>query len=136
MQVVIVTPGGEKFAGEAASVRAPGRAGELGLLPGHRDMIAALRVGICEITPPNHGEPVAILVDEGYVQVSGGERVIVVTEKAELKNDVDVEAARADFEQARGDLRGATDATHSETWQVRKHALDLAETRLRVAGAL
>ena len=135
MQVEIVTPIGPVYSGEAVRVTAPGALGELGILPGHQDMLAGLRVGVCVVENTSHGDKSTFVVDEGYVQVSGGERVIIVTNLAESKADVDVERVRTELNEARTRMAQTSEDVESRTWQVRKHDCDLAEARLRIAGA-
>jgi F-type H+-transporting ATPase subunit epsilon len=135
MQVEIVTPTGQVYSGEAVRVTAPGALGELGILPGHQDMLAGLRVGICVVENTSHGDKSTFVVDEGYVQVTGGERVIIVTNLAESKRDVDIEKVRAELGEARSRMSETREDVDSRTWKVRKHDCDLAEARLRIAGA-
>lgn len=135
MQVEIVTPIGQVYSGEAVRVTAPGALGELGILPGHQDMLAGLRVGICVVENTSHGDKSTFVVDEGYVQVTGGERVIIVTNLAESKRDVDIEKVRAELGEARSRMSETREDVDSRTWMVRKHDCDLAEARLRIAGA-
>jgi F-type H+-transporting ATPase subunit epsilon len=137
MQVEIVTPLGERYKGEAVSLRARGAVGELGVLPGHRDMLTALGTGICRVLASAHGEPERWLLDGGYLQVSQrGGRVIIVTELAERAADVDVEAARAAHEAARRELEAAREPTGSHAWRAKRHAVELARARLELSGAL
>ncbi|MCO4761416.1 MAG: ATP synthase F1 subunit epsilon [Myxococcales bacterium] len=136
MQVEIVTPAGEKYSGEAVAIRAATASGEVGILPGHRDMMTALGTGGCHVQTEAHGEPTTFLVDQGYLQVSQrGAKVIIVTERAQTPDEIDVEAARADLAAAKGELDGSKEAVGSEAWKVKRHAVALAEARLSVAGA-
>lgn len=136
MQVEIVTPLGSQYAGSAVMIEAPGLLGDMGLLPGHRDMLAALGTGVCKVYEAEHADPVCVLVDEGYVQVSHGDRVIIVTELAERKKDIDVEKVRSALATARVELNSTREGVGTRTWQRRKHAVSLAEARLKLAGAL
>ena len=131
MQVDIVTPAGEQYVGTATELVAPGVAGEFGVLGRHRDLCAALGTGLCRIKREN-GEVEHILVDEGYLQVSRGERIIIVTEHAERKADVNAEQTQAQYREAKADLDAAREFIGKSSWQVKKHALALAEARLRL----
>ncbi len=136
MHVEIVTPLGEKYSGEAVAIRAATVAGEVGILPGHRDMLTALGTGACLVQSEAHGEPVTFLLDEGYLQVSQrGEHVIIVTEAAERPDEIDVAMARADLSAAKAEFDAATAAVGSAAWLVKRHAVALAEARLSIAGA-
>ena len=131
MNVDIVTPVGELFVGEAAEIVAPGAVGEFGVMSRHRDLCVALGTGICRIKHPD-GETDHILLDEGYLQVSRGERVIIVTEHAERKADIDEAKTRDDFDKAKAELDAARESVGKSSWQVKKHALSLAEARLKL----
>ena len=133
MQVEIVTPLGEKYSGEAVAIVAETAAGEVGILPGHRDMLTALGTGACVVQTETHGEPVTFLVDEGYLQVSQrGAKVIIATERAELPADIDTAAAASDLEEAKRALLQSKDAVGSAAWKVKRHAVAFAEARLNV----
>jgi F-type H+-transporting ATPase subunit epsilon len=135
MHVQIVTPIGEVFSGEAAKVEVRGAAGEMGILPGHCDLLSALATGICRVYETEHADALSILVDEGYVQVSRGDRIILVTEHSETREEVDVDQARADLDKATVDLDDSREDTGSKNWLVKKHAVDLARARLELADA-
>ena len=136
MQVEIVTPLGEQYTGEAVKLDVPGLLGEMGILPGHRDLLAALGTGICRIYEAEHADPIKILLDEGYVQVSYANRIIIVTEQAETRDDIDVDRTRDDLGRARSELAGTREDLGTRTWQTRRHAVALAEARLRLVDAL
>ena len=136
MHVEIVTPLGEKYSGEAVAIRAATVAGEVGILPGHRDMLTALGTGACLVQTETHGEPVTFLLDEGYLQVSQrGGHVIIVTEAAERPDEIDVAGARADLSAAKSEFDATTAAVGSAAWLVKRHGVALAEARLSIAGA-
>jgi F-type H+-transporting ATPase subunit epsilon len=134
MKVEIVTPVGVKFSGEAAGVRAPGALGELGILPGHRTMMAALRTGVCIVAVPEK-DPLHLVIDAGYVHVTDGKNVTITTELCEGWQDIDAAVARVDQEKATAALSAIKDDISTLLWQARRHDLDLAETRLRVAAS-
>jgi F-type H+-transporting ATPase subunit epsilon len=134
MQVEIVTPVGVKYQGTAKGVIVPGLLGDLGILPGHQPILAALRTGTCLIDIGQH-EPVALVVDTGYVHVTGGEHVVITTELCELVQDIDAAAARSALDTATTALVATRDDVDSAAWQVKKRAVELATTRLRVAAS-
>lgn len=133
MQVDIVTPTGEQYVGEAEELIAPGSVGEFGVLARHRDLCVALGTGVCRIKREG-GEIEHILLDEGFLQVTHGERVIIVTEHAERKADVDADKARSAHEAAKTDFEAARESIGKSSWQVKKHSLSLAEARLKLLG--
>ena len=133
MQVEIVTPVGVKYQGTAKGVIVPGLLGDLGILPGHQPVLAALRTGACLVDVGQH-EPVALVIDAGYVHVTGGQNVVITTELCEMAQEVDVAAARSALEAASVALSQSREEVAAAAWQVKKRAVDLAATRLRVAG--
>lgn len=134
MQVTIVTPQGVKFAGEAQTIVAPSVSGDVGVLPGHQPLMAALRTGEAIVTVPGQ-EPLHLVVDGGYVHVVGGDHVSIVTELCEGWHEIDAAAAKADLDAATAALASTRDDIDSQIWQVRKHDVDLATTRVRVAAS-
>lgn len=134
MQVTIVTPVGVKFAGDAASITAPSVMGDVGILPGHRPLMAALRTGLATVGIPGQ-EPLHLVVDGGYVHVVSGDHVSIVTELCEGWNEIDAAKAKADHEAATVALQQSREAVSSLGWQVKRHDVDLAETRLRVLAS-
>lgn len=134
MKVEIVTPVGVKFSGEAAGIVAPGATGDLGLLPGHRSMMSALRTGQAVVSVAGQ-EPIHLVIDGGYVHVVGGELVTITTELCEGWSDIDRDKARVAADHAREALTNAKEAVSTKAWQVKKHDLELAETRLRVVAS-
>ena len=133
MQVEIVTPVGVKYQGSAKGVIVPGLLGDLGILPGHQPILAALRTGACLVDVGQH-EPVSLVIDSGYVHVTGGQNVVITTELCETAQEVDAAAARTELEAATAALVSTREDVASAGWQVKKRAVDLATTRLRVAG--
>lgn len=134
MKCEIVTPVGIKYSGSVAGVIAPGESGDLGILPGHQTLLSGLRTGVCtvQLAPQND---ILLVIDGGYVHVVGGDVVTITTELCEKAEDVVVEATRKQLEDAVVALAATHDDVTTELWKVRKRAVDLAQTRLRVAGA-
>jgi F-type H+-transporting ATPase subunit epsilon len=134
MQVEIVTPVGVKYQGTAKGVTVPGLLGDLGILPGHQPILAGLRTGACLVDVGEH-DPVALVIDAGYVHVTGGQNVVITTELCETPQDIDVAAARSALETATAALVATREDVDSAAWQVKKRAVELATTRLRVAAS-
>jgi F-type H+-transporting ATPase subunit epsilon len=134
MKVEIVTPVGVKFAGECSGVIAPGVLGDLGILPAHEPILAALRTGICIVSVPGN-EPQQLVMDGGYLHVTEAGGVTITTELCEAWQEVDAGKAKEALVEAQAALLASKEPTSSKTWQVKKHDVDLAETRIRVAAA-
>jgi F-type H+-transporting ATPase subunit epsilon len=113
----IVTPTASKFEGEAELVVAPGSAGDLGALANHAPMLTTLRTGVVSANVVGHDEKrVQFAVAGGFMQILA-DRVIILTDRALSREEIDVEAARADLkraEEALAQKRGADDAAERQ----------------------
>jgi F-type H+-transporting ATPase subunit epsilon len=127
VDVHVVTPEREIWAGDAEMLIARGVAGEVGILGGHAPLLARLAIGPLRIVRDD-GEIVAV-VDGGFLHVGTDEgvtRADVLASHAELADEIDVEGARrraselqdqiqhrdtelaeAEIERARAELRKA-----------------------------
>lgn len=95
VDVHVVTPQREVWAGEAEMVIARGVAGEVGILGGHAPLLIQLAVGPLRIQREG-GEMLAAVVDGGFLHVSSNEgetRVDVMATDAQLREEIDLEAA-------------------------------------------
>jgi F-type H+-transporting ATPase subunit epsilon len=136
-RLTIVTPTAKKFEGDAELVIAPGAAGDLGALAHHAPLLTTLRVGVVKANVAGDaGEAqtgtaaagrVEFAVDGGFMEVLP-DRVIVLTDAAVSRDEVDVEATRAELkraEEALAQKRGADDAKE-------RHAVAWAQAKLEV----
>ncbi|HLF40695.1 MAG TPA: ATP synthase F1 subunit epsilon [Acidimicrobiia bacterium] len=124
MQVELVSPERVLYTGEAKMVLARTTDGEIGFLPGHAPFIAALAPGRVRIVTEGGGEEVAA-VHSGFVEVRDN-RVIILSDVAELASQIDVERARRAKERAEERLRSEDDAEA-------QGALARAVTRIDIA---
>ncbi len=125
----IVTPERRVAQVTCDEVRAPGVLGGFGIRPGHASFISALEPGRLTVIAGGGEEHYAVL--GGFLQVDK-DRVIVLADSAEAREDIDVEAAKRDFAEATERLRSMTeqDAGHSvESARVRR-----ATARITVGG--
>jgi F-type H+-transporting ATPase subunit epsilon len=98
LRVELVSPEREIWAGEADMVVAKTIDGEMGILPGHAPVLGVMVDGsVVRIHPADGGEPVAAMVSGGFFSVASNE-VSVLAEYAELGGEVDVAAAREEYE--------------------------------------
>jgi F-type H+-transporting ATPase subunit epsilon len=91
----VVTPQREVWAGEAEMVIARGVDGEVGILGGHAPLLIQLAVGPLRIVQEGAPELRAV-VDGGFMHVTSGPegtRVDVMASEAELQSEIDFEAA-------------------------------------------
>jgi F-type H+-transporting ATPase subunit epsilon len=97
IEVHVVTPDREVWAGDAQEIVARGVDGEVGILAGHAPLLVQLAIG--PLTIYRDGEdPLAAVVDGGFMHVTSGEgatRVDVMAAQAQLRAEIDLDAARA-----------------------------------------
>ncbi len=129
LSLEIVTPERRVAQLTVDEVRAPGVQGGFGVRPGHASFMTALEPGRLSLVAGGREEHYA--VGGGFLQVDR-DRVIVLADTAEAREEIDVEAAKRDFAEATERLRSMTeqDAGHAvESARVRR-----AAARLTVAG--
>lgn len=110
LQVEIVSADRVVWSGEAAMVIARTTEGDVGVLAGHAPMLAVLAAGATEVR--TSGETVVAAVDGGFLSVAD-DRVSILSEHAELSDEIDVEQARADAERAQSADEDDEDAQHA-----------------------
>jgi F-type H+-transporting ATPase subunit epsilon len=96
LEVHLVTPEREVWAGEADFVTARGVDGDLGVLPGHAPLLAALAVGPVFIDAG--GGRTAVAVDGGFLHVAHEDdvtRVDILAEHALLSDELGQDSAES-----------------------------------------
>jgi F-type H+-transporting ATPase subunit epsilon len=123
LRVELVSPEREIWAGEADMVVAKTLDGEIGILPGHSPVLGVMVDGsVVRITPTDDGDTISAMVSGGFLSVASNE-VSVLAEYAELGGEIDVNAAREEYERA-----AALEGDEAAVAQRR------ARARLRAAG--
>ena len=127
----LVTPEGAAFEGEAEMLVVPGADGEIGVLARHAPLVAMLKAG--EIRVKSNGEWHAFAAGPGYFKVQQ-DRALVLVDDAVRAEDIDVEEARREIEEAK-ELLARIDAGEEEydRWKAEQR-LRHAENKLVVAG--
>ncbi len=129
--VSVVTPEGPAFEGEAVMLIVPGAAGEIGVLARHAPLVAMLRAG--EIRIRTSGEWQTFAAGPGYFKVQR-DRAIVLVDEAVRAEDIDVDQARREMEEARALLeRAEAGEEEIDRWQAEQR-LRHAENKIAVAG--
>jgi F-type H+-transporting ATPase subunit epsilon len=124
--VQLVSPEQVLFEGEAEMVVCRALEGEIAFLQGHVPYLGVLDDDAVRIIMA--GDAVtAAAVHGGFVQMNG-EKLVVLSDLAELRDDIDVPRAEAAKEAAEAALASDPDDLDA------KAALARAETRLKVAG--
>jgi F-type H+-transporting ATPase subunit epsilon len=127
----VVTPEGASFEGEAEMVIVPGAAGEIGVLARHAPLVAMLKAG--EIRVKAKGEWHTFAAGPGYFKVQR-DRAIALVDDAVRAEDIDVEQARREADEARAQLeKAAADDEEVDRWQLEQR-LRHAENKIAVAG--
>jgi F-type H+-transporting ATPase subunit epsilon len=126
LTVELVSAERKVWSGEANFVVARTLDGELGILPGHISLLGVLAEGFTvRITGGEAGDGIEATAHGGFLSVSN-DVVTILTEVAELSNEIDVDRARAALERATAG--GGDDEVASESAAAR------ARARLAAAG--
>ena len=129
LEVHLVTPEREVWAGEADFVTARGVDGDLGVLPGHAPLLAALAVGPVFIDAG--GSRTAVAVDGGFLHVAHEDdvtRVDILAEHALLSDELGQDSAES-REQRAEELRSEDRLDEAREEQAK------ADVRRRVADS-
>ena len=97
LELEIVTPEKKVFSGTVANVYLPAEEGEMGVLPMHTALVAALKPG--ELRYEMDGKVEAMAVGSGFVEVTQ-EKVTVLTDMAMHEIEIDVVKAEAAMQRA------------------------------------
>jgi F-type H+-transporting ATPase subunit epsilon len=127
----LVTPDGRAFEGEAEMVIVPGADGEIGVLARHAPLVAMLKAG--EIRIRAAGEWQSFAAGPGYFKVQQ-DRAIALVDDAVRAEDIDIDTARREAEEARAALeRARAGVEEVDRWQLEQR-LRHAENKIAVAG--
>jgi F-type H+-transporting ATPase subunit epsilon len=126
MDVHLVTPEREVWAGPAQMIVARGIEGMVGILPGHAPLLIRLAIAVMKIQEAD-GRWGAAVVDGGFLHVTSGEggtRVDILASHAQMAHEIDAVAAQARAEELRRRL-----AEHADT----EAAVELAKAHARAS---
>ena len=127
IELKIVTPERLLVHEQVEGVEIPGKAGDIGVLPGHAPLITELTIG--EISYKHGGAAEHLSVAWGFAEVLP-EKVTILAQTAERAQDIDVKRAQEAKARAEAELqKGAPDLDFEATL----NALKRAEVRLKVA---
>jgi len=127
IQLQIVTPERLLVNEPADEVQIPGKAGDIGVLPGHAPLITELTIG--EIAYQHGGKTEHLSVAWGFAEVLP-DKVTVLAQTAERAQDIDVKRATAAKNRAEEALKNPTPDLD---YQATLNAIKRAEIRLKVA---
>ena len=97
----LVSPARELFAGEVDQVDIPGTEGDLGVLPDHAPLMAAIRTGI--MTVYHEGVETRYFVQGGFADVTPS-GLTVLAERAALFEELDAPGLDAEIERVEASL--------------------------------
>ena len=123
----IVTPERKFFENEVEMAVVRTTEGDIGILKNHEPLVAPLKIGGIKIILGDKKRYAAL--STGFVSITE-EKVTIITDTAEWSSEIDIERAKADFEQAKQRIhenREAEDITRARI------ALAKALNRMRVA---
>jgi F-type H+-transporting ATPase subunit epsilon len=112
LDVHLVTPEREVWAGSAEMVIAHGTDGMVGILAGHAPLLIRLAIGRLRIQLEG-GDWEEAVVDGGFLHVTNAEgstRVDILATSAEMVGQIDRQAAQARLEQAQARVAETDDA--------------------------
>ncbi len=98
LQVELVSADRVVWSGAATSVIARTVEGDVGILVNHAPMLAVLVEGTVEVRT-SEGEHWVAVIDTGFLSVAGN-RVSILSEYAQMSNEIDLGSARSDLERA------------------------------------
>jgi F-type H+-transporting ATPase subunit epsilon len=128
IELEIVTPEKQVVRDQVDEIQIPGRAGFLGVLPGHAPLITELAVG--EISYRKGGQTTYLSVAWGFAEVLPN-KVTILAETAERAQDIDVARAKQALDAAHVRLAAADS---EEKVDLELAAVRRAETRIDVAA--
>ncbi len=129
LKLILVTHASKLLEVDCSDVALPGRLGDLGILPGHAQLISTLRPGELSYQPAEGGARRFVAVAPGFCEVAD-DAVTVLTETAEPAEDIDVAAARSERDELAAEYARAS----FEAQPALKERLDAAQARVDVAA--
>jgi len=111
-QLQVATPE-RSFVDEPVSeAEIPGKDGYMGILAGHAPLLSALKPGVLTYSGGSGGQHV-LVIDGGFVEVFDN-HVRVLADAAEAAEDIQVDRARKQLDEANRNLQQAQDSAASE----------------------
>jgi F-type H+-transporting ATPase subunit epsilon len=113
LKVALVTPGKALVRGEFDMVVAPSASGQVGILPAHRPLLAAMDPG--PVYLKDGAKTQAFAVSGGFIEVER-DTVTILAEAAESAADIDKDRAEAAMKDAEAKLKtlNALDPAYAE----------------------
>ena len=122
LQVELVAADRLVWSGQATMVIARTTEGDVGILPSHAPLLSSIIEGVVDVQTTD-GETWVAAVDAGFLSVADN-RVSILSERAEMSHEIDLEKARQDLERAK---------ESGENDDAAQEAVRRAEARIRAA---
>jgi F-type H+-transporting ATPase subunit epsilon len=126
----VVTPLKLAVSAEVSEISAPSVDGEFGVLPGHRDLLAALQHGI--VTYKEDGKVKRAAVAPGFAEVKA-DRVVLLVEHWVTADQVDVDEVRDELARAELKVKELSGQESSAEYEQAQRDERWASVRLEVA---
>ncbi len=127
-QLQVATPERLLVDEQVTEAEIPGKNGYMGILAGHAPLLSALAPGL--LTYGSGGNKQVLVIDGGFVEVFDNS-VRVLADRAQSANEVQVDAARRQLDEANKALREAQDEQSSNA---ALNQMQQAQARLDAAG--
>ncbi|WP_427160372.1 ATP synthase F1 subunit epsilon [Aliinostoc sp. HNIBRCY26] len=134
LTVRVISPDKTVWDAEADEVILPSTTGQLGILSGHAPLLSALDIGVMRVRTNKNQSWQAIALLGGFAEVEENEVTILVN-GAERGDSIDLEAARADYNQAQTRLSQVPAGDRQAQIQANQ-AFKRARARFQAAGGL
>jgi F-type H+-transporting ATPase subunit epsilon len=126
----VVTPERLEVSAQVAEISAPSVDGEFGVLPGHVDLLAALKPGIVTYKEENRIKYAAVA--QGYAEVRA-DRVVLLVEQWVTPDEVDVDDVRDELARAELRVKELSSLESSAEYEQARRDERWAAVRLEVA---
>jgi len=134
LTVRVLAPDKTVWDGAAEEVILPSTTGQIGILSGHAPLLTALDIGVMRVRSSKNQDWQAIALLGGFAEVETDEVTILVN-GAERGDAINLEEARAAYNQAQTNLNQVKEADKQAVIQVNQ-AYKRARVRLQAAGGL
>lgn len=112
LHLKIITPMHTAAEVDVSSIQVPSTSGQIEILPGHADIIAAVANGEL-LYFPLHSESKSLFVGGGFLQVEQ-DHVLLVTDTALEADEIDPSSVEQAIEKAKEDLRNSASVLSRE----------------------
>lgn len=92
LKFTIITPEKKVYENEIFQVTIPTTSGEITILPNHIPMVSVLAVGELRIVDKGGSHPYAVA--GGFLEIQGENKIIILADKVERADTIDIERAQ------------------------------------------